>query len=83
MHNMQHAHSGHVRTLSSHASMDSAAQAKKVEEEAPITDYQLQVIKEGDDMRTYVMVKNVPNTYTQEKFEEEFKETHGGMYDTI
>jgi len=27
------------------------------------------------------MVKNVPNTYTQDKFEEEFKETHGGMYD--
>lgn len=34
-------------------------------------------------MRTYIMVKNVPNTYTQEKFVEEFKDTHDGTYDNI
>jgi len=32
-------------------------------------------------MRTYVMVKNVPNTYTQEKFMEEFKQTHEGTFE--
>jgi len=34
-------------------------------------------------MRTYVMIKNVPNTYTQEKFDEEFKDTHEGYYDNL
>jgi hypothetical protein len=41
----------------------SLSSSKNVKEQ-PIGDEQIDVIKMGQDMRTYIMVKNVPNTYT-------------------
>jgi hypothetical protein len=45
-----------------------------------IDDESIKSIASGEDQRTYVMMRNIPNQYTREKLISEINETHEGTF---
>jgi hypothetical protein len=48
-----------------------------------IDDESIQRIITGEEQRTYVMMRNIPNQYTKEKLQCEINETHEGTYNDV
>ena len=71
------------RTHQSSKSNKSGTSGSFVEAQAQVDPCDIEKVKRGEDLRTYLCVKNLPIKYTKKELEEEINLTHANKYHRI